>query len=131
MTEATKAAIDAAKKARAAYEEAARREATVGFGERRGAVQTVDLAVLAAEAARLEIEARRQVARDEWSTWVPDHAPHVMGRWTQRVIGDDGMPEPQRVEIKCAKCAAEYKTTCSSGRVQEHIQRFSIVHLHK
>lgn len=130
MTEATKAAIDAAKKARAAYEDAARREGTAPFGERRGSV-AVDLAALAAEATRLEIEARRQVARDEWSTWVPDHAPHVMGRWTQRVIGDDGMPEPQRVEIKCAKCDAEYKTTCSSGRVQEHIQRFSIVHLHK
>lgn len=127
MTVETKAAIEAAQRARAAYEAAARTAAegrsTASFSD--------DLAKLAIEAARLETEARRQVARDDWSSWTPDHAPHVTGRWTQRIIGDDGMPEPQRVECKCSKCGAEYKASCASGRAQEHIQRFAIVHLHK
>lgn len=120
---------DAAACARAAYVAAAE---AIAKGDREAPTPEV-LARLASEAARLEHEARRQTQRETWSEWRPQHAPHVVGRWTQRVFDDDGMPEEQRVEIRCEHpgCGAEFKRACISGLVQQHVQRFAIAHLHR
>lgn len=116
-----------AAQARAAYAEAARK---VALGER-DAPTTSALAALSVEVARLETEARRQEARETWTEWRPAHAKHVVGRWNRRVFDDDGLPEEQTVAMVCEHCKAEATRQCSSGLVQQHVQRFAIVHLHR
>jgi len=73
------------------------------------------------------------VADDVWIEWRPDHAPHVLGRYTERVVDDQGLPEPQQVTAECEwpGCGARWKTTCSSGSVRTHIARFGALHLHR
>ena len=119
----------AAVRSRAAYVAAAE---AVARGERDAPVPEV-LARLASETARLEQEARRQAQRDTWSEWRPPYAPHVLGRWTQRVFDDDGLPEEQKVVVRCEfpGCGGVFERACTSGLVQQHVQRFAIVHLHR
>lgn len=112
--------------ARAAYIEAAEK---VARGDRDADASA--LPALAAVAAQAEQDARVQTMRETWSAWTPAHAPHVTGKWTQRVFDSDGMPEEQRVVIDCKVCGAHYERGCTSGLVQSHIQRFSFVHLHR
>ncbi len=114
----------AAEKARMKYVEAAELVAKTGRGAEA-------LPALATEAARTEYEGRKQLARETWSEWRPAHASHVVGRWTQRVFGDDGMPEEQKIVITCEHCKHEHKMGCTSGLVQSHVQRFAFVHLHR
>lgn len=95
----------------------------------RGADPT-HLGKLAEAAGRAEYEGRKQARRETWGEWRPPSAPHVLGRWTLRVLGDDGMPEEQQVAIVCEHCKAEYKRPCTSGLVKSHVQRFAIVHAH-
>ena len=64
--------------------------------------------------------------------WSPDWAKHVIGRFTHREYDPmTGLPEPQKVEIKCSVCGAEWKLECSSGHVRDHVNRFAGVHLHR
>ena len=86
---------------------------------------------LAEEAARADREARQQAKRETFNEWRPDHAPHVLGRWSLRVFDDDGMPEEQKVVITCDLCGGRFERGCSSGLVQAHISRFAVVHLHR
>lgn len=96
-------------------------------GER---VAAADLAVLANEVGVAEQRARAQQARERVTKWRPPSAPHVEGEWTDRVFGDDGMPEPQLVKMRCEKCGETWQTSCVSGLVRNHVQRFAMVHLH-
>lgn len=97
-----------------------------------GRGDAAELGKLAGEVARLEQEARRETARSKMSEpWSPPHAPHVTGRWTQRVFDDDGIPEEQTVVAKCATCGAEFKRACASGHVRAHVMRFALVHHHR
>lgn len=67
-----------------------------------------------------------------WSPpWSPDWCKHVSGKWTARVVDEDGLPEPQKVHVACSQCGAEYNTVCSTGSVKTHITRFAYVHIHK
>lgn len=65
-----------------------------------------------------------------WVAWSPRFAPHVEGRYSERVLDEDGLPEPQRVECTCTKCGAKWQTDCSSGQVRGHIAKFGVVHAH-
>lgn len=116
---------DKAAAARAAYIEAAEK---VARGDRDA--DPASLVRLSAEAGLAEYEARKQTLRETWSSWTPANAPHVTGKWTQRVFDDDGLPEEQRVVIDCERCGAHYERGCTSGLVQSHIQKFTFVHLH-
>jgi len=113
-------------RARGAYVAAAD---TVARGERGAG----DLAALAAAAASVELEARKQALRETWTEVRPPAAPHVIGRFNRRTFDEDGMPEEQLVEARCehAGCGGTFKRRCSSGLVQEHIARFATVHLHR
>lgn len=64
--------------------------------------------------------------------WVPSFAPaHISGGYDERQYdAEDGMPETQAWWAKCAVCNHEHKGQCDSGRVRQHIQRFTLVHLH-
>lgn len=107
--------------ARERYVEAARK---VAQGER----DAGDLASLAQEAAAEEMVERRERVANTWTAWTPPSAPHVTGRWTGRVLDDNGLPEEQRVEAECKHCKAIYKRACTSGLVRQHVLRFAHVH---
>lgn len=96
------------------------------------AVSPAELTAAAAEAARTEHAARVQQSREAWVTWTVPQIEHVTGRWTHRVYDPDThMPEPQKVEMTCAQCGQSWQTTCASGNVRAHIQRFAVLHLHR
>lgn len=74
----------------------------------------------------------------QWIEWSPPWAPHVKGKYTKRVRGDDGFCEPQRVQMACIHrgesgkvCGATWQTVCSTGNVRRHINTFAKVHAHK
>lgn len=108
-------------KAREAYTEAAQAVAS-GRGDPKA------LAALARAAAEEEWQARLARARETWTEWSPASVPHVKGRWTQRVIDTDGLPEEQMIEATCTGCGAVFKRTCTSGLVKSHVLRFAHVH---
>jgi hypothetical protein len=112
--------------ARAKYVETVERYAA-------GRATVEEVAKAQADAAEVERAARRQALRETWTEWRPDHAKHVVGAWTARVFDDDGMPEEQTVKMRCEYpgCGATMVRKCSSGLVQQHVQRFAIVHLHR
>lgn len=110
------------KSARELYVEAAAQVAT-GRGEP-GA-----LAALAKQAAAEEMEARRKRLRETWTEWNAPGVSHITAKWTQRVLGDDGLPEEQRIEAACSACGAVYRRGCTSGLVKSHVIRFATVHL--
>ncbi|GAC1459817.1 MAG: hypothetical protein PVSMB8_15250 [Vulcanimicrobiaceae bacterium] len=64
-------------------------------------------------------------------TYTPAWATHVTGKYTERTINADGMPEEQRIEATCSTCGATWKGGCLTGMVREHIARFAYVHLHR
>lgn len=66
-----------------------------------------------------------------WVAWNPSVAPHVAGRYEVRTFSEDGLPESQRVEAQCSKCAARMVIECASGAVRTHIARFAAHHLHR
>lgn len=111
------------------------REAYVALASRAASgdasVTSEMLAAAAVAATKAESAAMIEVQRGTWDGWIPPYAPHVRGRWTRRIINDDGFPEPQNVEMICTECNATWKTICTSGLVHGHIQRFALVHLHK
>lgn len=61
--------------------------------------------------------------------WSPNWAPHVSGKWTERVIVDDEI-EPSVVVMVCDLCKAEHKAICRTGNVKGWINRYASVHLH-
>lgn len=65
-----------------------------------------------------------------WISWRPEWASHIDGRYTEREVSEDGLPEEQRVEAKCNTCGAEWKIGCTSGSVRQHIQKFAFIHTH-
>jgi hypothetical protein len=77
------------------------------------------------------------VIEEQWIEWSPPWAPHVKGRYTSKVRGDEGFCEPQRVTMVCTHrengqlCGATWQTVCASGNVRGHINNFAKVHAHK
>ena len=112
--------------AHAAYQDLAERAARSD-----SAVSSDMLAAAAHSVVKAEAEARSASARETWTAWRPPAAEHVVGRWSQRVFDEYGMPEPQRVEMQCEQCGVTWQTICSSGLVRAHVQRFALVHLHR
>ena len=101
---------------------AAKGDETVTVGELADAYRRL---MAAREAARI------QVARETWDAWSPPFAPHVDGRWTRRVLAEDGTTEPQKVEMVCTHCGDKWQATCSTGLVHGHVQKFALLHLHR
>lgn len=69
-----------------------------------------------------------------WIDWCPEWAPHVRGRYTERVWDPETkLHDPQTVEVRCTfgGCEATWRTTCQSGHVREHIATFARLHLHR
>lgn len=73
-----------------------------------------------------------------WIQWSPPWATHVKGEYTERVRGDDGRCEPQKVRMTCTftnpegvVCGATWQTTCASGNVCSHINNFAKAHAHQ
>lgn len=65
-------------------------------------------------------------------TWAPRWAPHVIGRFSDRVVNDDGTAEPQRYVISCSRCGATWgPAVCTSGLVENHIAKFALSHAHR
>jgi len=60
----------------------------------------------------------------------PQWASHVRGSYTKRVVGPDGRPEEQIVEMTCETCRAYWRTACNSGMVRGHVDTFARQHLH-
>lgn len=58
-------------------------------------------------------------------------SPHVKGRYTERTVDEDGIPEEQKVEAFCQVCNTMFRRTCSSGMVRQHIAMFAQVHVHR
>lgn len=112
--------------ARAAYIQAAEAIA-------KGEAPSSPLHELAEIASKADINARRQMLRETWVEVRPLASLHVVGRFTRRVVDDDGIPEEQHVIAHCtfAGCGATFERKCASGLVQEHIARFAVVHLHR
>jgi len=112
---------------RAAYVAAAEK---VARGDR-DAVATAVLGAMAAGAAADEVEARRAVQRETRTEWRPDFAKHVVGSWNRRTFDDDGLPEEQTIEMRCDHCGTTAQRKCASGLPMSHVQRFTVVHLHR
>lgn len=70
----------------------------------------------------------RQGQRHEWS---PAWAPHVLGYYYDRVPDEDGIPEEAEVGATCTTCHTDFKRTCSSGMMRQHIANFAIAHVHR
>lgn len=67
-----------------------------------------------------------------WIEWSPNNVPHVVGRYTERVVDlETGLPDPQDFEVVCRTCVARWKGSCSSGSVRLHIQKFAARHQHR
>jgi len=60
----------------------------------------------------------------------PGWASHVRGSFTKRVVGPDGRPEEQVVEMVCETCGGYWRTACNSGMVRGHVDTFARQHLH-
>lgn len=68
---------------------------------------------------------------ETWESWRPDWAPLVEARYTKRTFDEEtGLPNEQKIEMRCTHCGATWKTTCTSGLVRNHINNFSKSHLH-
>ncbi len=67
----------------------------------------------------------------KWIEWSPPWALHVKGKYTEREVRPDGLPEEQRVVMHCTVCGDAWQTGCTSGSVRQHIQRFAFVHIHR
>ena len=63
--------------------------------------------------------------------WSPRAFPHVVGRYNARRVGEDGMPEPQRIVVHCTLCETTWQGDCTSGRPREKIAKFAVVHAHR
>ncbi len=62
----------------------------------------------------------------------PPFANHVVAVYDfPRTFNEDGLPNPQEIDLKCEKCGATWKTMCTSGAVRSHIMNFAVVHVHK
>ncbi len=61
----------------------------------------------------------------------PRWASHCVGTYEARVFDEDGVPEPQRIDMLCEHCGATFRTTCNSGAVRAWVNRFATQHLHK
>lgn len=69
-----------------------------------------------------------------WVAWAPRGVAHVAGRYEPRRWDPETRTyEEQRVEARCSYpgCGAEFRRSCSSGRVRELIATFASVHLHR
>jgi hypothetical protein len=62
----------------------------------------------------------------------PPYAPWVLGTFNERRM-ENGLPVEQKVKMTCefAGCGGSWQTTCNSGHVRTHIQRFANQHLHR
>lgn len=116
-----------ARDARARYLELARLKARDDES-----VTAAEMTAAATEATVAEYRARRAQVQSTWTEWkAPPRYEHVWGRWSARVFDPEtGMPEPQKVAMGCSSCGQEWQTTCASGHVQAHIQKFAVQHLH-
>jgi hypothetical protein len=75
---------------------------------------------------------KEEKAAEQWVEWNPGFARHVRGRYTVRVFDPEtGLPEPQRIEVRCLLCGDTWQGTCLSGQVRTHIARFGAVHAHR
>lgn len=81
-----------------------------------------------------------------WVEWSPAYAPHVVGSYERdREVGPSGMPDAQQIRAVCnvckanckcprslpCGCGAEWRGSCNSGAVRQHISRFAALHLHR
>jgi hypothetical protein len=66
-----------------------------------------------------------------WLEYSPAWAPHVKGRFQERDVDEDGLPDEAPVEARCETCGATFKRRCSSGLMRQHIAKFALVHLHR
>lgn len=65
-----------------------------------------------------------------WSEeYSPVWAAHVVGKIASRVVDEDGMPEPQRVDVECSKCGRIWKGSCTSGATRNMVSRFAAIHV--
>ncbi len=64
-------------------------------------------------------------------SYSPPWATHVTGTFNERKLDEDGKPEPQVIDMVCTICKATWKTTCESGAVRAHIQKFGLAHAHR
>lgn len=70
--------------------------------------------------------------RERWEEWSPEYAPHVRGRYTERVWDPVlRAHEEQRVEARCEVCGQEWKGWCTSGHVRDKVATFARLHLHR
>lgn len=63
--------------------------------------------------------------------WSPDWAPHVKGKFQDREVGRDGLPEEAHIEAFCTACNATFRRMCASGRPRQWIGTFAAQHLHR
>jgi hypothetical protein len=63
----------------------------------------------------------------------PKWAPHVVCEYTDRTLGDNGLPEPQKFTCVCnfPGCNATWKGECMTGMIHTHVHRFAYAHYHK
>lgn len=63
-------------------------------------------------------------------SYSPKYAPHVKGRYSRMTV-EDGVRQPQIVEILCESCGARYRNECKQGQPRQHVARFATLHLHR
>lgn len=67
---------------------------------------------------------------EEHVTERPDHAPHVVARW-ERPRVEDGVRQPQKIELRCERCDTVHLVVCETGQVRRHVMNFAVAHLHR
>ena len=81
------------------------------------------------------MSAAAEVAGEEqaqWIFWSPPWAPHVQGRYEMRRYDAELKRfEPQLVVAVCTNCGHDWRASCESGLVRDHISRFAAIHLHQ
>lgn len=65
-------------------------------------------------------------------TWSPSWAPHITGTYDVRTYDPEtGVPDEQRVDIRCGSCGSTHRVVCRTGHVREHVATFARVHAHR
>jgi hypothetical protein len=66
-----------------------------------------------------------------WREYSPQWAPHIKGRYQDRTVDEDGIPEEAPVEAECTVCNTKFRRMCASGLMRQHISTFAVAHAHR
>ena len=67
----------------------------------------------------------------ELTSYDPHWAPRVRGKIEAPATREDGLPEEQKIFCECLECGTKWQTTCSSGHVRVHVNKFALQHIHR